>query len=96
MSSCKSIREDLDAYRDEILEMDRHKEVDKHLRHCIACSEAINRTAAMEQNLRDNAAYWVESEELWPRIKESASLQNASIGASAQKYRAQLPWAIAA
>ncbi len=96
MNRCESIRADLDAYRDKTLDENRRLELCRHLSDCIACSKEINRAAAIEQELRDNASNWTPPGDLWARIKNSSDLQDLPVGLTSHNYQVQLPWMIAA
>ena len=84
MTSCDPFIKDLDAYRDAVLETQRYREVETHLQQCAACRGRLQQDAALELQIRNAAAAWKPSADLWQRVKSSA--------AQAPSRRARPPW----
>ncbi len=84
MTSCDPFIKDLDAYRDAVLETQRYREVETHLQQCAACRGRLQQDAALELQIRNAAAAWKPSADLWQRVKSSA--------AQAPSQSARPPW----
>ena len=73
MNTCKNTRADLDAFRDGELDDDRCHAVREHLAHCDPCRQEVSQADDFEQRVRAASADWEASDELWQRIRISAS-----------------------
>ena len=79
MSECQSIREDLDAYEDGMLEPTYSQRIESHLGHCDECRHFLHRSAMIGHALRDMAQFqWNAPADLWDRIMHSYALEQCA------------------
>lgn len=71
MNICSDIQKDLDAYRDDALDVARRTEIDAHLSGCQTCSREVSIAEAVESKIRSESESWQPPEHLWERIEIS-------------------------
>ena len=96
MNECESFRDDLDAFRDELLDEERSLQLHRHIKSCSACTAEIKQAEAIEAEIRGNAAQWQPPENLWGRIQNTVNELESETTIQRKTRRKPLSWAVAA
>ncbi|MFT5505126.1 MAG: anti-sigma factor RsiW [Gammaproteobacteria bacterium] len=75
---CLSIRNDLDAYRDGVLDENRNQVVRHHVKQCENCKQLEMTLNAFEQTLKHSSEEWHPSRNLWQKIDDSVQQKNGN------------------
>ena len=94
MNECTSIRTDLDAFRDGLLDEERSKQMQRHIESCDSCRAQMKQAEAIEAGIRANATQWLPPDQLWTRIQ--SSVDKLDLGRWRRSNRKPLSWAVAA
>ena len=97
MNDCQSIREDLDAYQDGMLDSSYRRHIETHLAGCDECTRFLQRSALIGQALRDMAQnHWKPPGDLWGRIVRSVELEKSARRRPIRRDQKPWRWAMAA
>ena len=97
MNDCQSIREDLDAYQDGMLDSSYRRQIESHLGGCDECKRFLHRSLLIGQALRDMAQnHWKPPGDLWGRIIHSVDLEQNARGRPIRREQKSWRWAMAA
>ena len=97
MNDCQSIREDLDAYQDGMMEASYRHRIESHLEGCGECRRFLRRSALIGQALREMAQdQWKAPGHLWERIMQSYALEQGVRQESVTPRQKPWRWAMAA
>lgn len=97
MNDCQSIREDLDAYQDGMLDTSYHQRIESHLGGCDECQRLLHRGVRIGQALSDLAQnHWKPPVALWKRIQHSVDLEQCTRQQPIEQKRKSLRFAMVA
>src|SRR5437660_11064811 len=82
--NCQDSKSQLQAYLDGELDLTRSLEIEKHLRECSACSQALNSLRLLAQSLRNDSLRFQPPAGLERRVRSTMQHEG---GSRAQTFR---------